>query len=191
MLRAGFEKVRPRSEEGPENLPRARPPPPEIGRGLRRLRQHTTRAASVRVTASRLRAGGLRRRVCAPEAGQRRRPRAQRRQRSLPAAGRRAPPVPHFKALRGLDGPTQRLLGSLHAIDARRLRERRSWLVCFSNSRPFGPRRGRRGVSRVDGVFMRPHRPLHDHTSVDASVPRRSAGRPTLRPRRWWRTTSR
>ena len=33
-------------------------------------------------------------------------------------------------------------LRGLPAIDARRLRERRSGLVSFSNFRPFGPRRG-------------------------------------------------
>ena len=31
------------------------------------------------------------------------------------------------------------VLRRLHAIDARRLQERRSWVVSFSNSRPFGP----------------------------------------------------
>ena len=43
--------------------------------------------------------------------------------------------------------PRVDVLRGLHAIDARRLRERRSWLVSFSNLRPFGPRRGRRDVS--------------------------------------------
>ena len=36
--------------------------------------------------------------------------------------------------------PRFEVLRRLHAIDARRLRERRSWLVSFSNLRPFGPR---------------------------------------------------
>ena len=48
------------------------------------------------------------------------------------------------------------VLRRLHAIDARRLQERRSWLVSFSILRPFGPRRettmlragGRQGVVR-------------------------------------------
>ena len=34
-----------------------------------------------------------------------------------------------------------------YAIDARRLLERRSWVVFYSNLGRFGPRRGRRGVS--------------------------------------------
>ena len=33
------------------------------------------------------------------------------------------------------------VLRRLHAIDARRLQERRSWVVSFSILRPFGPRR--------------------------------------------------
>ena len=39
---------------------------------------------------------------------------------------------------------TQRpaVLRRLHAIDARRLRERRWWVVSFPILRPFGPRRG-------------------------------------------------
>ena len=52
--------------------------------------------------------------------------------------------------------------GRLHAIFMNRLRERRSWLVSFSNLRPFGPRRGRSGCQRdsgrVDGVFPRQRR---------------------------------
>ena len=34
-----------------------------------------------------------------------------------------------------------------HAVDARRLQERRRWVVSFPILGPFGPRRGRRGVS--------------------------------------------
>ena len=74
------------------------------GRGLRRVRLDAARAASLRLAAAGLRPGRLRRRLCTPEAGQRRRPRAERRKRLVPAAGRRAPPVPHFKALRRVDG---------------------------------------------------------------------------------------
>ena len=43
---------------------------------------------------------------------------------------------PRFEVLRGL-----------HAIDARRLHQTRSWVVSFSILSRFGPRRGRRGVS--------------------------------------------
>ena len=41
-----------------------------------------------------------------------------------------------------------------HAVDARRLQERRSWVVSFSISRPFGPRREtqRPGARRVLGA---------------------------------------
>ena len=35
--------------------------------------------------------------------------------------------------------PRFEVLRCLHAIDATRLQERRSWVVSFSNSRPFGP----------------------------------------------------
>ena len=37
--------------------------------------------------------------------------------------------------------PRFEVLRRLHAIDARRLQERMSWLVSFSILRPFGPRR--------------------------------------------------
>jgi D-arabinose 1-dehydrogenase-like Zn-dependent alcohol dehydrogenase len=33
------------------------------------------------------------------------------------------------------------VLRRLHAVDATRLQESRSWVVCFSNLRPFGPSR--------------------------------------------------
>jgi hypothetical protein len=39
------------------------------------------------------------------------------------------------------------VLRCFHAIDATRLHGRRRWVVDFSSLRPFGPRRGRRGVS--------------------------------------------
>ena len=38
--------------------------------------------------------------------------------------------------------PRFEVLRRLHAIDARRLRERRPGVVSISNLRPFGPRRG-------------------------------------------------
>ena len=44
------------------------------------------------------------------------------------------------------------------AIDARRLQERRSWVVSFSISSRFGPRRGRR---RASNLHRQRRRPLH------------------------------
>jgi magnesium chelatase subunit H len=46
------------------------------------------------------------------------------------------------KALGGMFGSRRPVVWRrLHAIDARRLQERRSWVVSFSTSRPFGPNR--------------------------------------------------
>ena len=54
------------------------------------------------------------------------------------------------------------VLRSLHAVDATRVRQTRSWVVSFFILRPFGPSRETtmlwRATRRVDGVFMRPHR---------------------------------
>ena len=58
--------------------------------------------------------------------------------------------------------PTQRpaVLRRLHAIDARRLRESRRWVVCFSVLRPFGPR-----------MTWSPRRRPEDHTRVPCAGP--------------------
>ena len=44
----------------------------------------------------------------------------------------------------------------LHAIDARRLQERRPWVVSFSISRPFGPRRASASIESRSKSEMRP-----------------------------------
>ena len=47
-------------------------------------------------------------------------------------------------------------LRRLHAIDARRLRESRSWVVSLSILRPFGPRRGLGTAERPEPAQNRP-----------------------------------
>ena len=62
------------------------------------------------------------------------------RRRGLPDA---SPVVPRLARRRGGRGRHPNAVapcsGGRHAVDARRLEARRSWLVSFSNLRPFGP----------------------------------------------------
>jgi hypothetical protein len=57
-----------------------------------------------------------------------------------------------------------------------RVHQTRSWVVSGPNLSCFGPRRGRRGVSRVDGVFTRQRRrdgvsaTSRHHDAIDATA---------------------
>ena len=59
---------------------------------------------------------------------------------------------------------TQSGIGCLHAIDATRFHRTMPGVVSFSSLSCFGPRRGRRGASRVDGVVTGHH--CRDPTGV-------------------------
>ncbi len=79
------------------------------------------------------------------------------------------------------------VLRRLHAIDARRLEERSSWLVSFSMLGRFGPRRGRRGVSeRPRSRRWRPR----DRAAAMASARRHATATPSTRPHESLRTAS-